>query len=180
MSALCLLALPLLALSGSAVSWADTLQIEVVVGMEARPAGSLRVRGQWLDQPFDQALHDSGDGSAPTGDGIWSTTLSGPATRMVQLELVSTTSGSTPTVLASTTETVSDSDTLTWALPTGSPPRATRVALARPARQLEQFETATTIAGLGWFALTFGYVVWLVDGRFNRTEPRRRRRRNRP
>ena len=179
MSALSMFALAL-ALSGSGVSRADTVRVEVVVDLDNLPAGSLHARGQWLDQSFDQPLTDNGDGSDPTGDGIWSTSLSGPATRMLQLELVTTRSGGAPIVLASTTELVSDGDTLTWALPTSSPPQAIRVALARPARQLERFETATTVAGLGWFILTFGYVVWLIDGRFSRTEPRRRRRRKRP
>jgi len=166
----------LLALALSAAAEDAQLTVEVVVGSPPPQVGSLYVKGNWLDKEFAQALTDDGDGSAPTGDGIWTTTLRGPPTRMISLDLIATTQSAPSQLLASTTEPVGDRDRITFALSNTSPPQATRVALARPARQLERFETATTVAGLGWFALVFGYVVWLVDGRFQRSEPRRRRR----
>ncbi len=166
----------LLALALAAAANDAQLTVEVVVGSSTPQAGTLLVKGRWLDKSFEQVLTDDGGGRAPTGDGIWTTTVRGPPARMITLDLVAAPPGAPRHLLASTTEPVSDSGRVTFALSSTHPQQATRVALARPARQLERFETATTVAGIGWFALVFGYVAWLVHGRAPAPERRRRRR----
>lgn|GEM_PF-6008594 len=157
---------------------AATLELSAVVDRSVPPAAvTLTVEGRWLDNDFEVELHDA-DGVS--GDGLWTGRVSGDPARMVPLSLVMRTSKGDRIELARSTEMVDvDGGSITWALdgdPRSTTPRARRVALARPARQMERFETAASAAGVGWAVLVFLFVAWFATDRRSRGRSRRRGR----
>lgn len=143
------------------------------------PSGAVTfaVRGQWLDETVSVNLTDE-DGVS--GDGRWTGSLTGESTRMLPISLVMMDGTGREVELSSSTEMLDiDGGSITWALdgdPRVTTPRARRVALARPARQMERFELASTVAGLGWFGIVFLYVAWWVSDRAGTRRGRRRGR----
>ena len=166
------------ALIAAAVSSAATVDLAVVVGRGV-PAGavSFEVRGQWLDAPVAVALTDA---HGVSGDGLWTAELSGEPVRMLPLTLTMTSPQGEEVELARSTEMMDrDGGRITWALdgdPLTTIPRARRVALARPARQMERFEAASTAAGVAWLGLVFLYVAWWATDRARGGRSRRRGR----
>jgi len=164
----------ILALLGGPCEGADTQTVRIEVSAAWKPAG-LRLEAEtvWLGQARSMELKD--DGTVPEdhpGDGVYSGLWMGAPPRMLPLHIYASAPDLPRTELVGSNQVVDlGSSRLAWSLENDGHVYARKVALALPDAPMEVADTAAELAALGWIALVFIYVTWLVQ----RLVPRRRR-----
>lgn len=140
----------------------QTLRV-VVATTVPRPGLVVEVRTTWLGEERKMRLTD--DGSQPGDvamDGLYSGVWTGEAVRMLPIQLVQPSDSSDWVLYEGLERVYQPSDTLSYALTSDSPPRALRVVAPYVAQRVEMRETSWVAASIGWAALVFVYVAWLV------------------